>query len=149
MSRLVRWVALSLLVALALSACGDEEETVSGPQREQAQRADVICREVQRRVGPNLGDDPAAERDAVRSAADRFLAMNAPSENETTWMRFVQETNNLWLSLEDVAQSREPGVEDRARADRALQRARDTNSRIMELAREYGMTDCAQGYTER
>ncbi len=144
MSRLVRCVALAVLAGLAFAACG-EATGVSGPQREQAQRADAICREVQSRVGPTIGDDPAAERDAVRSAADRFLNMNPPSENETTWTLFVQETNNLWLALEDLAQAQE--ANDRARADRARERVRDTNARIAERARDYGMTDCARGYT--
>jgi hypothetical protein len=146
-SRFVRWMALPLLAALALAACGDDGGEPSGPQREQAQRADGICRETQRKVGENLGDQAAAERDAVKSAADRFLAMDPPSEEETIWQQFVQDTNNLWLNLEDIAQAQEAG--DRARTQRALQRAQDTNARIAELAEKYGMTDCAKGYVDR
>ena len=147
MTRLVRMAALGVLAALALAACGDEGG-IAAPQKEQAQKADAICREVQSKVG-RLGDDPAMERDAVRSAAERLRAMNPPSENETVWMRFVTDTENLWLSLEDVAQARDPSTNDRARAERALQRVRDTNNRIKELAKDYGMQDCARSGFEQ
>ncbi len=143
MSRSVRITALGILTALALVACGDAEG-IGAPQRENAQRADEICGATQREVG-TLADDAAMDRDAVRNAAERLAALDAPSENETTWLRFVRETENLWLALEDVAQARDPAVNDRARAERAVTRVRETNDRIKELARDYGMEVCSDG----
>ena len=144
MTRLARISALGVLAALALAACGDAEEGQSGPQKEHTQRVDAICEETQDKVG-TLGDDAAADRDAVRSAAERFRSFNAPSEDETVWQRFVVESENLWLTLEDVAQSRDPSTNDRPRAEEALTRARDTNARLAQLARDYGMSTCADG----
>lgn len=143
MTRTGRMAMLGVLAALVLGACGDAEG-ISAPQRENAQRADGICERTQDQVG-TLGDDAARDRDAVRAAADQFNAIDAPSEDETIWLRFVRETENLWLSLEDVAQARDPSTNDRPRAERAITRVRDTNTRIMELAREYGMEVCSRG----
>ncbi len=145
MTRSVRVAALGVLAALALAGCGgDPAEGVSGPQRENAQRADAICERTQDQVG-RLGDDANQDRDLVRAAADQFNALDAPSENETTWLQFVRESENLWLSLEDLAQARDPSTNERARADRALTRVRDTNTRLAELARKYGMQVCSEG----
>lgn len=147
MARMVRITALGVLAALAalaFTACGEPEEGVSGPQKAQAVRADAVCEETQDKVG-TLADDAAADRDAVRAAAERFHSFNPPSEDETIWKRFVTEADNLWLSLEDVAQARDPSTNERARADRAVVRARDTNARLADMAEEYGMTTCANG----
>jgi len=141
-TRSVRVLALGVLGALALVACG-ETEGIAGPQREQAQKADAICESTQQQVG-RLGDDAARDRDLVRSAADRLRAMEYPSENETIWLRFVTESENLWLALQDLAEARD--VNERARADRALIRVRETNDRVKELARDYGTEACAEGF---
>jgi hypothetical protein len=143
-TRSMRVLALGVLAALALVACG-ETEGIAGPQKEQAQEADAICEQTQGQVG-RLADDAARDRDAVRSAADRLRAMDYPSENETVWLRFVTESENLWLALQDVAEAREPGVNEQARANRAVTRVRETNDRVKELARDYGMEACAEGF---
>ena len=143
MTRSVRRLVLGVLAALALSGCG-ETEGIGTPQKENAQRADEICQTTQVEVG-TLGDDAAKDRDAVRQAADRFNQLDAPSENETTWKQFLRESENLWLSLEDVAQARDPNVNERARADRAVTRVRETNNRFAELAKKYGMEICDSG----
>lgn len=143
MTRMVRMTALGMLAALALTACGGGEG-IGGPQQENAARADNLCEETQEKVG-TLADDAGADRDLVRAAAERLAAFDAPSENETTWLRFVRETENLWLALEDVAQSRDPSTNDRPRAERALVRVRETNARIVELAADYGMEVCSDG----
>ncbi|MCA1693067.1 MAG: hypothetical protein LC733_13055 [Actinobacteria bacterium] len=139
----MRMTALGLLAALALTGCGGGEG-VGGPQKENAAKADAVCEETQDKVG-TLGDDAGADRDVVRAAAERLATFDAPSENETTWLRFVRETENLWLSLEDVAQSRDPSTNDRARAERALVRVRETNTRLAEHAEDYGIETCAEG----
>ncbi|MDQ3979587.1 MAG: hypothetical protein M3314_08555 [Actinomycetota bacterium] len=143
MTRSVRMLVLGVLAALALSACG-ETEGIGTAQRENAERADAICQRTQAEVG-TLADDAANDRDEVRRASDEFKAINAPSENEIKWTRFVRETSNLWLSLEDVAQARDPSTNDRPRAERAVTRVRETNTRIMELAEDYGMQVCNRG----
>ncbi len=143
MTRWLRVMALGVLAALALSACGDAEGA-STAQKENARKADAICEQTQDQVG-TLGDDPAKDRDAVRSAAEKFAGLKAPSENETTWLEFERESDNLWMSLEDVAQARDPAVNERARADRALTRVRDTNNRLAKLAQDYEMQECNKG----
>ncbi len=135
--------ALGLLAALALSGCGDAEGA-SEPQKENAQRADAICEETQDQVG-TLADDAGKDRDLVRTAAERLARLDAPSEDETVWKRILRESENLWLALEDVAQARDPAVNERARADRAVTRVRETNTRLAELATDYGMEVCSTG----
>src|SRR5919202_1398296 len=64
-ARVTRWVrvmALGVLAALALSACGNAEGA-STAQKENAQKADAICEQTQDQVG-TLGDDAAKDRDA-------------------------------------------------------------------------------------
>ena len=143
MTRSVRRLALGVLAALALSGCGDAEG-IGDAQRQHAEQADAICQTTQVEVG-TLADDAAKDRDAVRAAADRFNQLEAPSEDETIWLQFVRESENLWLSLEDVAQARDPSTNDRARADRGVTRVRETNTRLAERAREYGMEICDTG----
>ena len=143
---MTRWVgttALGCLAALTLVGCGSGEGQ-SGAQKEHAARADAICEETQERVGM-LGDNAEQDRDLVRTAAERFDALDAPGEGETTWLRFVREADNLWLSLEDLAQSRDPSTNDQRRAAEALTRVNDTNGRMQTLARDYGMQICADG----
>ena len=146
MSRIVRMTCLCLLGAFALVACGGDEGGASGPQKETGERADQICRDTQRKVGDNLGDDAAADRDAVRAGTDELMKINPPSENETTWELFVQSHNNLWIVLEDIAQSLDPNVNDRARADRARTTLREVHDRVKKHATDYEMRICSQGY---
>ena len=143
MTRSVRIAVLGVLAALALTACGDTEG-IGTPQRENAEKADAICQPAQVEIG-RLADDAGKDRDLVRAAADKFNALDAPSENETTWLRFVRESENLWLSLEDVAQARDPSTNDRARAEEAVTRVRETNTRLAKLAKDYGMEICDSG----
>ena len=145
MSRIVRLAVGFLLAALALGACG--EGGVSGAQKEQAERADDICIDLQEKVGRELGDEPEADRDAVRAASDQFMAMNVPSEGETTWEIFIQSTNNLWISLQDIAQSLDPNVNDRARAERARETVDQVHENIRNAADDYGMEVCSEGFT--
>jgi len=134
-----------LLGALVLSACGGGD-SIGGAQRENAERADDICIEAQDRVGNNLGDDPVADRDAIRQAAEQLLAINPPSENENTFELLRQNVNNLWIALDDVAQSLDPNVNDRARAERARETIRTLNERVVRYADQYGAEECALGF---
>jgi hypothetical protein len=144
---LVRRAALGILAgALALTACGGGEGT-GGAQQDFAEQVDVVCEETQAQVGPTLGDDAAADRDAVRAAAERLHALDpdSPAEDEAIWKQFLADTDNLWINLEDVAQARDPSTNEAARAQTALDRANTTNQDLIEFAQEYGMEICADG----
>lgn len=145
MSRLVRVTGLCLLGALALGACGGGS-AVSGPEEKVIKQADQICLNTQDKVGPTLGDDPAADRDAIRAATEQLMAIKAPSQNLNAWTLFVQSTNNLWIGLDDVAQSLLPEVNDKARADRARQGVAKNNELVVKYATDYHMQECSNGY---
>ena len=134
-----------LLAALVLGACGGGS-SISGPQQEQAKKADAICQDAQDAIGRQLGADPVKDEAALHTAADKLKALSAPSENENTWMLFVQSTNNLWLSMLDYSQALDPSVNDRARAQQALQRVHENNAQVMKYANEYHAEECAKGF---
>ena len=140
-----RAVGGSLLAALVLGACGSGG-AIAGPQKEQAQKADAICQDAQDAIGRQLGADPTKDEAALHTAVDKLKALNPPSENSNTWSLFVQSTNNLWLTMLDYSQSLDPNVNDRARAQRALQRVRDNNAQVMKYAKEYHADVCAKGF---
>lgn len=144
MSRIVRVACLALVAGLALGACG--ESGISGDRAENAKRADEICLNAQDKVGRGLGDDAAADRDAIREAADQMKAINPPSENENTWQLLVQNVNNLWIALEDIAQALDPNVNDRARAERARVTVRELNEKVMRYGKQYDANECGQGF---
>lgn len=134
-----------LLAALVLGACSGGG-AVSGAQEEQAKKANAICQDAQDAIGRQLGADPTKDEAALHTAADKLKALNPPSENQNTWMLFVQSTNNLWLSALDYQQALDPAVNDRARAQRALQRVHDNNAQVMKYAEEYHALECAKGF---
>lgn len=144
MSRIVRLGLVGLLAALALAACGEGE--IGGAQANFAEEADTVCLEAQDKVGATLGDDAVADRDAVRAASDRFMELDPPSEGETTFEIFRQSVNNLWITLQDIAQSQEPTVNDQARAERARETMRQVNENVKKAADDYGMDACARGF---
>jgi hypothetical protein len=143
-SRIVRLGIVSMLAALALAACGESE--IGGAQKEFAEEADAVCLDAQDKVGRELGDDAPADRDAVRAASDQFMQMEPPSEGETTFEIFRQSVNNLWITLQDIAQSQEPTVNDQPRAERARETMRQVNQKVIEAADDYGMNACARGF---
>jgi hypothetical protein len=134
-----------LLGAFVLGACGDGGD-IGGAQAENADRADEICLNAQDKVGRELGDDPAADRDAIREAAEQLLAINPPSENENTFELLRQNVNNLWIALDDVAQALDPNVNDRARAERARATVRENNERVMRYGDQYRAEECGRGF---
>lgn len=145
MSRIVRLTGLCVLGAMALGACGGGGGA-SGPEKKVISQADTICQNTQDKVGSKLGDDPAADRDAIRAATDQLMGIKAPSQNLNAWTLFVQSTNNLWISLDDVAQSLLPEVNDKARADRARATVKENNDLVKKYASDYHMDACANGY---
>ena len=145
MRRFVVMSGLALLPALALGACSGGSKT-SGPEREVIAKAEAICQDTQDKVGRTLGDDPAADRDAIREATDKLMAIKAPTQNQQAWELFVQSTNNLWISLDDIAQSLDPSVNDKARADRARATVKTVNNNVKKYAADYHMEECSKGY---
>jgi hypothetical protein len=139
---IVRMVGGCLGAALVLGACGDTR--IGEAQEENARRADAICLEAQDAVGRTLGDEPAKEFEAIRAAADKLEALDAPSQDEHEFDLLVDQMNNFWLQLSDLKEATE--VNDRPRAQRALERARGTNDQIANLADDYGATQCAEGF---
>lgn len=134
-----------VLAALVLGACGGGG-SVSGAQADTIKKADAICLDAQDAVGKTLGDDANADMDAIHTAYLKLQAIKPPEENEPTWTLFVANTNNLWLQLLDISQSLDPAVNDRARAQRALTGAQQTNAKIKDLAAKYHMEECSKGF---
>jgi hypothetical protein len=137
---------LSVVAILVLGACNTTGSKTSGPERAVIAKAEQICLDTQDKVGSKLGDDPAADRDAIRAATDELMAIKAPTQNQNAWTLFVQTTNNLWIALDDVSQSLDPSVNDKARADRARQQVTRQNDLVKKYASDYHMTECARGY---
>ncbi len=146
MSLVLRSCAVAVAVFL-LGGCADDDEGLSGAKSRVAEQANPICAETRQKVG-DLGGDPAAERDALQSAADRLKALPIPGEDEAQYIVFRTHVQNMALNLDDLAQSREVQSPDRARADTALSRAREANELAKEAAAEYGLVECAQGFTQ-
>ena len=146
----VRKSCLAVVAVLLLGACGEAEDSLSSAKRSIADQANPICEETREKVG-DLGGDPAAERDAVQSAADRLKALPIPGDDEPTYKVFQVQVQNLALNLEDMAQNRLRAASDpsaAAQVDRALGRAKESNEELRKAAAKYGLIECAQGLTE-
>ncbi|MGH9223994.1 MAG: hypothetical protein ACRD2W_09500 [Acidimicrobiales bacterium] len=146
MSRMVRVMGAFVLVALVLAGCGETSGNVGGDQQAVIDQADEICLDAQDAVGTTLGDDPGADRDAIRAATEKLMAINEPSQNQNRWELFVQNHNNLWIVLDDIAQSLDPNVNDRARADRARVTMASVHDNLKKYAGQYKAEECANGY---
>lgn len=149
MRRMVRATGgLLLVTAAAFVLVGCSTDNVSGAQRAAIDQADPICETAQQKIGGVLGDQPAQDAEALRVAAEQLLAVAAPSENLTTWTIFVQSVNNLWLNVFDMAESLQPIVNDRPRAQRALDVAEENNNMVIDAATDYKTEECKNGFAE-
>lgn len=145
MVRLTRGPLLTVVAgALVLSACSTSN--VSGQQQEAIKQADPICLEAQQKIGLKLGDDPGAEAAALKQATDGLMGINAPSQNLTTWKLFTQNVNNLWLNMLDYSEALLPNVNDRARAQQALESAAEANANVIKYATDYQTEVCKNGF---
>jgi hypothetical protein len=145
---LVRNSCVGAVVAvLLLGGCGEPKDALSSAKRSIADQANPICEETRQKVG-DLGGDPATERDAVQSAADRLKALPIPGDDEPIYKVFQVQVQNLALNLEDITQNRARAGSDpsaAAQVETAMGRARMSNEALKKAAAEYGLTVCAEG----
>jgi hypothetical protein len=147
-----RWLAAVMGVALALTACGDDDEAEQLGDNETRRggavgafigKVDPICQEMQGAVG-QLGDEAEKDRDAVQAGIGKIQALGEPPAEELERFQvFFARLQNVALALEDVNQARIQN--DGPRAERALATAREQEDQVAQTARTYGMVECAQG----
>jgi hypothetical protein len=135
-----RLCAVGLFVALLAGACGDDNE-LSGAKAGYVAQIDPICTELQAKVG-ELGENPEQQARDVEAAVGRMKGIQKPREDSERADVYIAAMENLYLSLQDVDQSRR--VNDTARAQRALEGAQVNNRTAADAAEEYGMVVCAR-----
>lgn len=135
-----RLCAVGLFVALLAGACGEENE-LSGAKAGYVAQVDPICTELQAKIG-ELGDNPEQQAKDIEAAVGRIRAVSKPREDSERADVYIAAMENLYLSLQDVDQSRR--VNDTARAQRALEGARANSRNAADAAKEYGMVVCAR-----
>ena len=144
MRRFVGLVGVGLLTATALGACTGN--TIDEGQKAVIAQANEICLDTQDVVGRTLGDDPAVERDAIRAATEKLMAIKVGNVDLPAWTLFVQSTNNIWIALDDIYQSQLPEVNDKGRVQRAQVTLAAMNTQAAKNAKGYHITECASGY---
>ena len=135
-----RLCVVGLFVALVAGACGEENE-LSGAKAAYVAQIDPICTELQAKVG-ELGDNPEQQAKDIEAAVGRMRGIPKPREDSERADVYIAAMENLYLSLQDVDQSRR--VNDTARAQRALEGAQVNNKTAADAAKEYGMVVCAR-----
>ena len=139
----VRICAVALLVAPLVGACGSggDDGLVSGAKAGYVARIDPICTELQGKVG-ELGENPGQQAADIEAAVMRMREIQKPREDSERADLYIAAMENLYLSLQDVDQSRR--VNDQPRAQRALEGARTNNETAAKAARDYGMVVCGR-----
>ena len=135
-----RLCTVGLFVALLVGACGDSD-ALSGDKATYVAQIDPICTELQSKVG-DLGSNAEAQAKDVEAAVGRMRGISKPGEDSERADVYIAAMENLYLSLQDVDQSRR--VNDQPRAQRAQEMARINNENAAKAAKEYGMVACAQ-----
>ena len=139
----IRQCAVAAFIALTAGACGaaGDDGRLTGAKGQYAAQVDPICAELQGKIG-ELGQDPEKQARDVEDAVNRIRAVSLPKEDDERARLYIAAMENLFLSLQDVDQSRR--VNDQARAQRALEGARTNNRTAAEAAESYGMVECAR-----
>jgi hypothetical protein len=135
----LRYVAL--FVALLAGACGSDDGGLSGAKADYVAQIDPICTELQDKIG-NLGDNAEQQASDVEAAVVRMKGVSMPRDDSVIADRYIAAMENLYLSLQDIHQSRL--VNDQPRASRALEGAQFNNRNAAEAAEDYGMVACAR-----
>jgi len=104
-------------------------------------QVDPICAELQPKIS-DLGQDPEKQAADIEAAVMRIKAVSVPKEDDQRAFLYIAAMENLYLSLQDVDQSRR--VNDQPRATRALEGAKLNNETAAKAAKSYGMVECAR-----
>ena len=132
--------AVGLFFALLVSACTASDD-LSGAKAAYVAQVDPICAELQTNIG-ELGEDPGKQAADVEAAVARIKEADKPRDDSSIADLHIAALENLYLSLQDVDQSRR--VNDEPRAQRALETARINNRNAANAAEDYGMVVCAR-----
>ncbi len=114
---------------------------MSGAKATYVAQVDPICAELHDDIG-ELGQDAGKQAEEIEKAVERIRGVSKPREDSERADLYIAAMENLYLSLQDVDQSRR--VNDQPRAQRALEGARANNDTAAKAAREYGMVVCAR-----
>ncbi|MDQ4069295.1 MAG: hypothetical protein M3203_07475 [Actinomycetota bacterium] len=136
-----RLCVVALFVALLAGACGGDDGGLSGAKARYVAQVDPICAELQAQIG-TLGENPEEQARQVEEAVNRIRGISKPAEDSERADVFIAAMENLYLSLQDVHQSRL--VNDQPRAQRALEGAQANARRVADAAKEYGMVVCRE-----
>jgi hypothetical protein len=102
---------------------------------------DPVCAELQGKI-TTLGENPEKHAADVEAAVMRIKAAQYPRDDDQRAALFIAAMENLYLSLQDVHQSRL--VNDQPRAQRALEGAQANAKTAKDAAKEYGLVECAE-----
>jgi hypothetical protein len=135
--------AVAAFIALVAGACGSggDDGRLTGSKGAYATQVDSICKELQNQIG-ELGQEPEKQAADVEAAVNKMKAVPIPGDDEQRAKLYIAAMENLYLSLQDVDQSRR--VNDAPRAQRALDGAKANNETAAKAAKSYGMVECAQ-----
>ncbi len=138
-----RVCAVAVFAALAVGACGSggDDGRLTGSKGAYAAQLDPICTELQGKIG-ELGQDPGKQAAEVQEAVNRMMAVPVPNNDEQRAKLYIAAMQNVYLSLQDVDQSRK--VNDQPRAAKALDGAVANNENAAKAAKSYGMVECAR-----
>ena len=114
---------------------------MSGAKAAYVAEVDPICAELQDKIG-QLGENAEQQAADVEAAVMRMKAAAAPRDDKSIADLHIAAMENLYLSLQDVHQSRL--VNDQPRVDRALESAQLNNQKAADAAESYGMVACAR-----
>jgi hypothetical protein len=139
----IRIAAVALFIAPVVGACGSggDDGRLTGAKGAWAAQVDPICAELQGKIG-QLGENAEQQAKDVEAAVLRIKGANYPKDDDQRAALFVAAMENLYLSLQDVHQSRL--VNDQPRAQRAIESAQFNADKAQKAAEEYGLVECAQ-----
>lgn len=139
----IRICAVAAFIALVAGACGSggDDGRATGAKGGYVAQIDPICKELQGKIG-DLGQDPQKQAADVEAAVMRMKAIPIPNDDDQRAKLYIAAMENLYLSLQDVDQSRR--VNDSTRAAKALEGANLNNETAAKAAKSYGMVECAQ-----
>lgn len=139
----IRIAAVALLIAPLVGACGSGGDggRLTGAKGEWAAKVDPICKDLQGKIG-TLGDNPEQQAKDVEEAVMRMKGAAYPKDDDQRAALFIASMENLYLSLQDVDQSRR--VNDQPRAQKALEGAQANAKKAADAAEQYGLVECSE-----